>query len=154
MNNFKKEHTFEEMKTGSCEIRKRHPGRVPIIIEVEEAWYRSELPPLDKNKYLVPYDLTMGQFIYVIRKRMKLDSTKALFIMIDGILPPTSDTIGHLDAAYCDETGYLFCSICASFSSRRTSFSSMRISFWVILCSNWFSSFLFSYFHFQVHYAT
>ena len=32
---------------------------------------KSDVPELDKKKYLVPSDLTVGQFVYVIRKRVK-----------------------------------------------------------------------------------
>ena len=40
-------------------------------------------------RYLVPADLTVGQFVYVIRKRIKLSSEKAIFIFIKNTLPPT-----------------------------------------------------------------
>ena len=44
----------------------------------------------DKNyRYLVPADLTVGQFVYVIRKRIKLSAEKAIFIFVDNVLPPT-----------------------------------------------------------------
>ena len=35
-------------------------------------------------------DLTVGQFVYVIRKRIKLAPEKAIFIFVDEILPPTA----------------------------------------------------------------
>lgn len=40
-------------------------------------------------RYLVPADLTVGQFVYVIRKRIKLSSEKAIFIFVKNVLPPT-----------------------------------------------------------------
>lgn len=33
---------------------------------------KSDIPEIDKRKYLVPADLTVGQFVYVIRKRIML----------------------------------------------------------------------------------
>ena len=42
-------------------------------------------------RYLVPADLTVGQFVYVIRKRIKLSSEKAIFIFVDNVLPPTGE---------------------------------------------------------------
>ena len=50
---------------------------------------RSDIPDIDKKKYLVPGDLTAGQFVYVIRKRIKLSPEKAIFIFVNNILPPT-----------------------------------------------------------------
>lgn len=40
-------------------------------------------------RYLVPADLTVGQFVYVIRKRIKLPPEKAIFVFINNYLPPT-----------------------------------------------------------------
>jgi GABA(A) receptor-associated protein len=40
------------------------------------------------RRYLVPSDLTVGQFVYVIRKRIKLTAEKAIFIFINGVFPP------------------------------------------------------------------
>ena len=34
-------------------------------------------------------DLTVGQFIYVIRKRIKLPPERALFIFANNVIPPT-----------------------------------------------------------------
>lgn len=35
-------------------------------------------------------DLTVGQFVYVIRKRIKLAPEKAIFIFVDEVLPPAA----------------------------------------------------------------
>lgn len=51
---------------------------------------KSDIPTIDKKKYLVPADLTVGQFVYVIRKRIKLSPEKAIFIFVNEILPPTA----------------------------------------------------------------
>jgi Autophagy protein Atg8 ubiquitin like len=40
-------------------------------------------------RYLVPSDLTLGQFVYVIRKRINLSAEKAIFMFVDNVLPPT-----------------------------------------------------------------
>lgn len=37
----------------------------------------------------MPADLTVGQFVYVVRKRIKLEPEKAIFVFIDNFLPPT-----------------------------------------------------------------
>jgi hypothetical protein len=45
--------------------------------------------PPPRARYLVPSDLTVGQFVYVIRKRIKLSPEKAIFIFTSNVLPPT-----------------------------------------------------------------
>jgi hypothetical protein len=46
------------------------------------------------TRYLVPSDLTVGQFVYVIRKRIKLSPEKAIFIFVKNVLPPTGAWLG------------------------------------------------------------
>ena len=43
------------------------------------------------SRYLVPADLTVGQFVYVVRKRIKLSPEKAIFIFVKNILSPTGE---------------------------------------------------------------
>ena len=40
-------------------------------------------------RYLLPADFTVGQFVYMIRKRIKLSKEKAMFIFVNNVLPPT-----------------------------------------------------------------
>lgn len=42
-------------------------------------------------RYLVPADLTVGQFVYVVRKRIKLSPEKAIFVFVKNTLPPTGE---------------------------------------------------------------
>ncbi len=57
---------------------------------------RAHVPDLDKNKYLVPSDLTVGQFYFLIRKRIQLKPEQALFFFVDNTIPPISTTMGTL----------------------------------------------------------
>ncbi|XP_059599091.1 autophagy-related protein 8f isoform X1 [Vitis vinifera] len=85
---FKQEHEFEKRRAEAARIRDKYPERIPVIVEKAE---RSDIPNIDKKKYLVPADLTVGQFVYVIRKRIKLSAEKAIFIFVDNVLPPTGN---------------------------------------------------------------
>jgi GABA(A) receptor-associated protein len=71
--------------------------RVQVICEKAD---RSDIPDIDKKKYLVPADLTVGQFVYVIRKRIKLSPEKAIFIFINNVLPPTGTSDDELCASW------------------------------------------------------
>lgn len=44
-----------------------------------------------ESRYLVPADLTVGQFVYVVRKRIKLSAEKAIFVFVNNVLPPTGE---------------------------------------------------------------
>ncbi|KAJ3504092.1 hypothetical protein NM208_g16387 [Fusarium decemcellulare] len=82
---FKDEHPFEKRKAEAERIRQKYADRIPVICEKVE---KSDIATIDKKKYLVPADLTVGQFVYVIRKRIKLSPEKAIFIFVDEVLPP------------------------------------------------------------------
>jgi GABA(A) receptor-associated protein len=45
---------------------------------------------------LVPADLTVGQFHYVIRKRIKLAPEKALFLFCSNSIPPNGALVSFL----------------------------------------------------------
>ena len=76
----------DKRKSEAERIRIKYPDRVPVICEKAD---RSDIPDIDKKKYLVPADLTVGQFQYVIRKRIKLAPEKALFVFCSNHIPPT-----------------------------------------------------------------
>ena len=86
--NFKKRHSLDNRKMESTRIKNKYPERVPVICEKSNNG--SNIPDLDKSKYLVPCDLSVGQFIYVIRKRIKLSSEQAIFIFAMEIFQNTS----------------------------------------------------------------
>ena len=79
---FKKKLTLEGRKAESARILKKFPNRIPII--TEKCGNNPNIPHIDKNKFLVPNDLTLGQYAYVIRKRVKLKPEHGLFYFINN----------------------------------------------------------------------
>ncbi|KAL5972606.1 riboflavin kinase [Asimina triloba] len=63
---------------------------------------------LNDYRYLVPADLSLGQFVYVIRKRMDLSPEKAIFIFVNNILPPTAALMSSIYEENKDEDGFLY----------------------------------------------
>lgn len=104
---FKDEHSFEKRKAEADRIKEKYPDRIPIIVERLE---NSNVPDIDKKKYLVPSDLTMGQFVYVIRKRIKLPADQAIFIFVNNTLPPAAALVSQVYKEHCDGSGFLFVS--------------------------------------------
>lgn len=56
----------------------------------------------------MPADLTVGQFIYVIRKRIKLPPERAIFIFVDNVIPPTAALMSTVYEVQKDEDGFLY----------------------------------------------
>ena len=103
---FKREFSFEYRLDESSRVLTKYPDRKPIICEKSNS--QKDLPDIDKKKYLIPDELTMGQFIYVIRKRMKLKPEEALFLFINNKIISSTAIIGHLYYQEKDQDGFLY----------------------------------------------
>lgn len=101
----KDEHPLEKRQAEAARIRDKYPDRIPVIVEKAE---RSDIPDIDKKKYLVPADLTVGQFVYVIRKRIKVSPEKAIFMFVKNHLPPTAALMSDVYEDHKDEDGFLY----------------------------------------------
>jgi GABA(A) receptor-associated protein len=102
---YKKEKSFEERLQESTKIMEKYPDKIPIIVS---KCSKSHLNNIDKNKYLVSNDMTLSQFIYTIRKRIKLEASEALFFFIDNTVPKNSAPIGELYNLHKDKDGFLY----------------------------------------------
>ena len=109
---FKQLHTTQTRKEEAQRIFTKFPGRIPIIVERAPSATKT-MPLIDKQKFLVPADLTLGQFTFVIRKRIELSSEKALFLFVNNTLPTTGSLIREVYAKnYDQEDGFLYVSYC------------------------------------------
>lgn len=67
--------------------------------------------PLTYCRYLVPSDITVGKFVYEIRKHMKLSPEKAIFLFVNNTLPPTGMRVAFCLGWYLLVAGALVASI-------------------------------------------
>ncbi|EFJ09352.1 hypothetical protein SELMODRAFT_166976 [Selaginella moellendorffii] len=102
---FKQEHPLEKRQKEAARIKEKYPDRVPVIVERAA---KTDMGEIDKKKYLVPADLTVGQFVYVIRKRIKVTPEKAIFVFVKNTLPPTAALISTIYEEHKDEDGFLY----------------------------------------------
>lgn len=67
------------------------------------------LPLLDKTKFLVPQELTMSQFVTIIRNRMSLAPTQAFYLIVNNkSLASMSTTLAEVYKEEKDEDGFLY----------------------------------------------
>ena len=104
---FKQQYPFTKRLNEANRVLEKYPDRIPIIVE-RNNHSGNDLPIIDKKKFLVPSDLTVGQFVYVIRKRIKLSPEKAIFIMVDTKLPPTSTLVSDIYQENKHEDNFLY----------------------------------------------
>lgn len=107
---YKQLNHFDARALESRRIRYQYPNRIPVICETYGV--NSDIPELDKKKYLIPYDLTAGQFMLFIRKRLKLRAEKGIFLLVNGkIQVAGSDIMRLVYERNIDEDGFLYCTI-------------------------------------------
>ncbi|KAL6500214.1 hypothetical protein OROHE_025580 [Orobanche hederae] len=124
---FKDEFSFEERRQESQDIIAKYPDRVPTYLWVEFGWSwggfkeffsntvvvaerytKSDLPQMEKKKFLVPRDMSVGQFIHILGGRLHLAPGKALFVFVKNTLPQTSSLIESVYDSFKDEDGFLY----------------------------------------------
>ena len=103
---FKELYCFDKRKEDSKQIQSQFPCRIPVICERYK--YSTNTPLIDKKKYLVPLNITMGEFIGLIRKRMKIRSDMALFCFTGGFMTSNAQFMANLYSEYRDEDGFLY----------------------------------------------
>lgn len=114
--NFQTTNAFEKRKLESSRVMEKYRDKIPIICEVSaSSQYMIEL---DKHKYLVPADMTVAQFLYVVRTRLrqnhgshntKLTPDVGLFLFTESnTLPQTSQIMSQIYKENRNKDGFLY----------------------------------------------
>ena len=81
----------EKLLKESRSIRSKYPEKTPVIVRTKNKKLK-----LDRQKFLIPNDLTVSQFMYVIRKRVELKKESAIFMLVNDLMPPSSQLMSQL----------------------------------------------------------
>jgi len=92
-------------KKESQRILNKYPDRIPIIVNKDRS---TKLPDLKKSKYLVPKDMVLSQFVYIIRKNLTILSSEALFITINNKLSQSNKNLSDIYEEEKNEDGFLY----------------------------------------------
>lgn len=111
MMSFKQSFDFNTRQKESEKIKNKYPNKIPVIAEKGK---NSSISGAQRHKFLVQEDMTLSQFMVVLRKRVKLKSEDALFIYLEGnTLAPTSATMASLSKDHGDKDGFLYIIYCS-----------------------------------------
>jgi GABA(A) receptor-associated protein len=114
---FQKKYKLKDRLNESSSVRLIHPDRIPIIISKSQ---KSNIASIKQEKFLVPENLTIGQLIFIIRKRIEIREAEAIALFIssvDGteILPSSSSSVSSIYKQYVESQkghpnydGYLY----------------------------------------------
>lgn len=101
---FFEKYTHDERLAESKKIMARYRTSIPVIVEPKDESVRK----IDKTKFLVPKDLTFGQFMYVVRKRLALRPEQSIFMFCKGTLPTSTETIYNIHKTFGASDGFLY----------------------------------------------
>lgn len=85
----------------SIAIREKYSDRIPVLLRTNGNL------KMDRKKYLVPLDITLAQFSFILRKRTTLKPKEAIFYLINDIAPVSSNTMSDLYSKYMDPSTQL-----------------------------------------------
>lgn len=108
MQRFKDSHPFAKRKAEADRVREKYTDRVPVICEENGSKNTNK----SKVKFLVPNDLTVAQFIFVVRQRIQLTATESIFLFLNtsSMTPSSQQTMVELYHIHKDEDGFLYLS--------------------------------------------
>lgn len=104
--NFREKYSLEERISQSKRFRAKYPDRIPIVISPGNSSVDKFL--LKKYKYLVPNEVTIGEFMCAIRDQIELPKEKAMFLFVNNVLPPTSSRMCTIFEQHKDDDGFLY----------------------------------------------
>ena len=61
--------TPQQKRDDVLRLLKRYPDKIPVYIE-----------GITQNKFLVPYDITVSQFLYMLREKVLMTPTESIFV--------------------------------------------------------------------------
>ena len=105
---FEKSFPFEKRIEEANKVLEKYPDRIPIIVEPGTKSVKN----ISRKKYLVPYDLSVGQFMHVIRQRIDLDPSEAIYLFCNGKLAPTSKLLIELYEMEGNDDKFLYFQYC------------------------------------------
>lgn len=105
ISNYEKLYSFEERKNESTRIISMYDDRVPIILE---KYSKNEEYDVNKNKFLVPKKMSIGKFIFIVRKRYEIKNEESIYIFINEKIPKQSELIENLYINEKNEDGILY----------------------------------------------
>lgn len=92
---------LEERRADAETIRKKYAGRIPVVVDRAS----SSDPKLDTHKFLVPKDISFGNFQYIVRDRIKLEQEQAVFFFVNNSIPAAASTMAQEDEKYAKAMG-------------------------------------------------
>jgi len=109
-NDFKQKYTLEERLVESNRILTKHVDRIPVILTKLTG---SDIPEIEKRRYLIPSQYNVAQLIHIIRTRLNISEEKGIFIFVNGVVMPNpNEKMYELYSKEKDKDQFLYITYC------------------------------------------
>jgi len=101
---------FEKRQEEATRILVKYPDRIPVICEKAR---NSDLPVMEKKKFLVPCTMLCGEFKYIVQKHVSQSGSgptaeQTIYLFVNGTSPRTSSLMSELYNKFRSEDGFLY----------------------------------------------
>ena len=106
IDNLKTNTQFDKRIYDAIRLKQKYPDRVPVIVDS----MTDKAPVIKNHKYLVPTDITLAQFMFIIRKNITLKSDEALYFFIGSkkIMETGSKLLSEIYKSHADSDKFLY----------------------------------------------
>lgn len=94
---------IDTRRRNAIAILGKYPGRVPVIVDVND-----KNLVINKNKYIVPGNLCLAQFIAELRKKINIGSSHSIFILINNKFINSNDILSDIYDKNKEIDGFLY----------------------------------------------
>ncbi|CAH2055326.1 unnamed protein product [Thlaspi arvense] len=101
---FKLSLPLEERISLCARLRKKHSGKIPLVLEKAE---HSNVPEIVNKKLLSP-DITVGQVEDMIRRHTNLAAEKSIYVFVRNSVCPIVASISAIYEEHKDDDGFLY----------------------------------------------
>jgi GABA(A) receptor-associated protein len=117
MSEFRKRFKFEERKEITDKILTKYDDKCPLYLSFDSQLNLKSLK--NYNRYIVTSNLTLGQFLLIVKKKINIDATESLTLFIeiydknnskmkDSIIAPLSSSIDSVYNINKNDDGFLY----------------------------------------------
>jgi len=122
MSSYKNSVSFNARKEATKNILNKYPDKCPIYLTFDNKIKLKQKAGTNFNKYIINNNLTIGQYMQVLKKRVEMGEKIALTLfvniykndkLINTILPTLSMSIEQAYTQFCDADGFLYMNLVA-----------------------------------------
>lgn len=103
--------SFEKRVAESSRILQKYPDRVPVFVDKAK---HSNLPDIEKRKFLVPGTMLVGEFKYIVHKQVTqgggegIAADQTIYLFLGNTSPKTGAAMSEVYEQYKDSDGFLY----------------------------------------------